>query len=149
MPIIRSATLQDIPSIKSIDQLLFQEDSYPLFVLRQFYDISAKYVKVAEVDGAVAGYIIAHYSPEQAIGWLLSLGVLPNFRGRRLGEQLMAACVEEMANLGAKEIFLTVHPDNASGLHIYTRMGFEVREEQSDYYFDSSPRRLMSRRFSG
>lgn len=143
---IRKAELSDLRAVKAIDQHLFGKDSYPLFVLRQYYDISSDLLKVAEVSGEIAGYILAHYDLQQAQGWLLSLGVLPEHRGSRIGERLMSACVAEMAARGAHKLMLTVHPDNTPGIRIYTRLGFEVREELADYYLDDSPRLLMSRK---
>ncbi|EJF08376.1 hypothetical protein [Pontibacter sp. BAB1700] len=38
-----------------------------------------------------------------------------------------------------------MHPDNAAGISIYTRLGFEVQEQVAGYYLDESPRLLMSR----
>jgi [ribosomal protein S18]-alanine N-acetyltransferase len=61
MLIIRQAQLSDLRDVKAIDQLLFGADSYPLFVLRQFYDISGEYLLVAETESEVVGYMLAHY----------------------------------------------------------------------------------------
>lgn len=38
---IQRATISDIHLIHSIDYQMFKERSFPLFVLRQYYDISA------------------------------------------------------------------------------------------------------------
>lgn len=143
MLIIRQAQLSDLRGVKAIDQLLFGTDSYPLFVLRQFYDISGEYFFVAETDGEIVGYMLAHYDQERSQGWMLSLGVLPAHRGRRIGEKLMAACMGLMETKGAKTLYLTVQPDNAAGISIYNRLGFEVQEEAADYFLDDSPRLLM------
>ncbi|MDX5418063.1 MAG: GNAT family N-acetyltransferase [Hymenobacteraceae bacterium] len=143
---IRKAELADLRPIKAIDQLLFGADSYPLFVLRQFYDISSDYLLVAEISGEVVGYMLANYDQLKSQGWLLSLGVLPTHRGKRIGEKLMAACMGQMESQGVATLYLTVHPDNAAGIGIYTRLGFEVQETLPDYYLDNSPRLLMSRR---
>lgn len=146
MIVIRSAEVADLRAVKAIDLLLFGEDSYPLFVLRQFYDIGAHLIKVAELSGAVVAYILAHHGEQKGQGWLLSLGVLPEHRGKRIGEKLMAACMAEMEKEAISEIFLTVHPENKTGITIYTRLGFEVRAELPDYFLDDRPRLLMGRR---
>ncbi|MBD1396388.1 GNAT family N-acetyltransferase [Pontibacter sp. JH31] len=142
---IRKAELSDLRPIKKIDQLLFGADSYPLFVLRQFYDISGDYLLVAETEGVAVGYILAHFDQLKSRGWLLSLGVLPTHRGRRIGEKLMAASLAQMESQGVTTLYLTVHPDNAAGINIYNRLGFGVQEIIPDYYLDNSPRLLMSR----
>ncbi|WP_299700298.1 N-acetyltransferase [uncultured Pontibacter sp.] len=142
---IRHAQLSDLREVKAIDQLLFGADSYPLFVLRQFYDVTGDYLLVAETAGELVGYMLAHYNQDKSLGWLLSLGVLPAHRGKRIGEKLMAACIGQMETKGVATLYLTVHPDNAAGISIYTRLGFEVKEEVADYYLDGSPRLLMSK----
>ncbi|WP_299986523.1 N-acetyltransferase [uncultured Pontibacter sp.] len=145
---IRKAELADLKAVKAIDQLLFGADSYPLFVLRQFYDITGEYLLVAETGGEVVGYMLAHLDKGNRKGWLLSLGVLPAHRGKRIGEKLMAATMASMEKQGASILYLTVHPDNAAGISIYTRLGFAEEQEEADYYLDNSPRLLMSRRIS-
>lgn len=145
MIIIRKAEQHDLRTVKAIDQLLFGQDSYPLFVLRQFFDITGDYLLVAETEGEIVGYILAHYDPSRLEGWLLSLGVPPAHRGKRIGEKLMAACMGQMEMQGAAILYLTVHPDNAAGIGIYTKLGFAVQEKPADYFLDGSPRLLMSR----
>jgi [ribosomal protein S18]-alanine N-acetyltransferase len=140
---IRNARLDELPTIKAIDQQLFGKESYPLFVLRQFYDTAPDYLLTAEYSGQVAGYMLAHYDSSRAVGWLLSLGVLPEQRGKRIGEKLMAACMARLEAQGATTLYLTVHPSNAAGIHIYSRLGFAVAEAFPDYYFDGTPRLLM------
>lgn len=142
---IRKAELRDLKAVKAIDQLLFGADSYPLFVLRQFYDITGDYLLVAETGGEVIGYMLSHLDQAKSQGWLLSLGVLPAHRGERIGEKLMAASMAAMEKQGASILYLTVHPDNAAGISIYTRLGFEMQEQVAGYYLDESPRLLMSR----
>ncbi len=140
---IRNARLEELPAIKALDQQLFGKESYPLFVLRQFYDTAPDYLLVAESAGQVAGYMLASYDASRALGWLLSLGVLPEHQGKRIGEKLMAACMAKLEAQGATTLYLTVHPNNATGIHIYSRLGFTVEEALPDYYFDGTPRLLM------
>lgn len=145
---IRKAELSDLKVIKSIDQLSFGADSYPLFVLRQFYDITGDHLLVAETGGEVVGYMLSHLDVAHSKGWLLSLGVLPAHRGKRIGENLMTATVALMEDKGATMLYLTVHPDNATGISIYTRLGFEIQEQLTDYYLDNSPRLLMTKKIT-
>lgn len=142
---IRKAELSDLRAVKAIDAHSFGADSYPLFVLRQFYDITGDYLLVAESGGEVVGYLLSHLDHENTKGWLLSLGVLPAHRGKRIGEKLLAATLALIEAKGVAVLYLTVHPNNVAGISIYTRLGFTVQEEVADYYLDHSPRLLMSR----
>ncbi|PKV75235.1 GNAT family N-acetyltransferase [Pontibacter ramchanderi] len=145
MVTIRKAELSDLKAVKTIDELLFGADSYPLFVLRQFYDTTGDYLLIAETGGQVAGYMISHLEQESRKGWLLSLGVLPAHRGKGIGQKLMAATIASLEAKGATMLYLTVHPANAAGISIYTRLGFVEREQVADYYLDGSPRLIMSK----
>src|SRR5690348_14660558 len=53
---------------------------------------------VAEIDTKVAGTIMAGYDGHR--GWIYSLAVLPEFRGRGIGTRLMRHAEECLAALG-------------------------------------------------
>ncbi|WP_114777493.1 GNAT family N-acetyltransferase [Botryobacter ruber] len=143
MLIIREAKLEDLKVVHQLEEELFGQHSYPLFVLRQLFDITNDLFLIAEVSGAVAGYAIGHYNAEQEEGWLLSLAVHPVHRGKRIGEQLTATLAEALKAKGARTMLLTVHPENAPALRIYQQAGFTTTQLYPDYYLDNSPRWLM------
>lgn len=141
---IQPATLADLKTVKHIDETLFGADTYPMFVLRQLYDITAGLLKVAVVENQVVGYAIAHLDHETGNAWFLSLGVLPNFRGRGIGELLTKTLLQEVSTKGANKALLTVHPDNQAGISIYKRLGFKEKSTTPDYYLDNTPRIVMA-----
>ncbi|RDV14828.1 N-acetyltransferase [Pontibacter diazotrophicus] len=141
--IIRAAEIEDIKQIKAIDQLLFEDESYPIFALRQLHDITNGLMKVAELDKEIVAYGIGHYNNEKQEAWFLSLGVLPCYRGRKIGERLTSDMVEDVKAMGASSIYLTVHPENEHGINIYEKLGFETQQAAENYYLDHSPRLVM------
>ncbi|MFD2998936.1 GNAT family N-acetyltransferase [Pontibacter toksunensis] len=140
---IRAADIDDLPQVRKIDQLLFQEESYPVFALRQLLDITNGLMKVVEYGKEIVGYAIGHYNSEKQEAWFLSLGVLPGYRGRKFGEKLTADLMEEVKAMGAMTIKLTVHPENIPGINIYQALGFKAQETATNYYLDHSPRLIM------
>lgn len=143
---IREAGPDDLRTIQDIDQSLFGSESYPLFVLRQFLDITNGLLKVAEVEEEVIGYSIGHFNTETSEGWMLSLAVLPEFRGKEIGQQLSSHLIREIEEKGADKIFLTVHPDNNPAIRTYEKLGFVRHQHKKDYYQDNSPRIVMLRK---
>lgn len=143
---IREAGPDDLRTIQDIDQSLFGSESYPLFVLRQFLDITNGLLKVAEVEKEVIGYSIGHYNTETSEGWMLSLAVLPEYRGKEIGQQLSCHLIREIEEKGADKIFLTVHPDNNPAIKTYEKLGFVRHQHKKDYYQDNSPRIVMLRK---
>ncbi|MCC9168291.1 GNAT family N-acetyltransferase [Pontibacter harenae] len=140
---IRKANLDDLLAIRKIDKHLFNYESYPVFVLRQFLDITNGLVKVAALAEETVGYTIGHYNQETAEAWVLSLGVMPGHRGKQIGQKLQQELLNDIAAKGASKITLTVHPENASAIRIYEKSGFVKTEAQQDYYLDGTPRLLM------
>lgn len=146
MIIIRKVTLDELPVVHKIETLSFAEGSYPLFVLRQLFDISENYFLVAEEDGHILGYAIGNLSTNDVQGWLLSLGVHPDVRGQNIGKSLTKKLTLILEDNGAKEICLTVHPDNFSAVKLYKDLGFEILNSEDNYYLDNAPRYLMKKK---
>jgi ribosomal protein S18 acetylase RimI-like enzyme len=91
---------------------------------------------LAHVDGALAGYAIAHVAPlretwiydtwqtGERIGELESIGVLPERRGRGIGSALLDAVDREFAALGVDDVILGVLPGNTDAMRLCARRGF-------------------------
>lgn len=56
----------------------------------------------------------------------LGMGLLPDYRGRRLGERLMAQCLTLARQVGITRVELEVRQDNLRAVALYTRLGFAV-----------------------
>ena len=68
-----------------------------------------------------------------------TLGVVPEFRGRGIGQKLLSACLAQAFELGCRSCRLTVATTNASALNIYRRAKFEVTEKTSSFRKDFLP----------
>jgi ribosomal protein S18 acetylase RimI-like enzyme len=85
---------------------------------------------VAEVDGAVAGFVLL--GPSALPGdWpagtveLRTLYVLPDHQGLRLGTQLLDWAIETARARGASHLALSVFVDNHRARSMYQRYGFD------------------------
>lgn len=146
---LRKATLDDLKSVHEIESASFNEGSYPLFVLRQFLDISEDYFLVAVKDEKILGYVLGNLSHKLVQGWILSLGVHPEARGKQIGTALTEKLIALLENNNAMEISLTVHPNNTSAIRIYEALDFEIILESENYYLDNETRFLMKRKTAG
>ena len=77
---------------------------------------------VLEVDGAVAGTVMAGYEGHR--GWLNYLAVDPAARGRGLGRALMAEAERLLRERGCPKINLQVRRENREAIAFYERIGF-------------------------
>jgi ribosomal protein S18 acetylase RimI-like enzyme len=93
-------------------------------------------VLLANVDGALVGYAVAHMMPVretwiydtwetgERIGELEAIGVLPEHRGKGIGSALLDAVDRELEALGVKDVILGVLPGNTDAMRLYARRGF-------------------------
>ena len=118
---------------------------------REATQYSWQYALVAEVDGAAAGAIVGYdgahlgelregtfavlrerlgrvpsISDETEAGeyYLDSVGVLPEFRGRGVGQALIAAFCDRAFARGYERVGLIVDYDNPNAERLYTSLGF-------------------------
>ena len=143
---VREVTIEELDKVAEIDRNAFPEMSYPLFVLRQFFDICKGYFLVAtDENGDLAGYTLGNLDLNNKKGWVLSLAVQKNQRSGGTGFQLTGSLIENLEKNGAQEIFLTVTPHNESAVRLYKKLGFQEIGTDSNYYCDGEERVLMKK----
>jgi len=84
---------------------------------------------VALADGEVIGWcdIRRHIFPSHAHRGTLGMGILPAYRSRGAGRQLIGAALANAREIGLTRVELSVHADNARAIALYEKVGF-VRE---------------------
>lgn len=83
---------------------------------------------VAEDDGKIVGWcdVCRHSRPVSLHVGTLGIGLLPDYRGKGLGRQLMQATMDAAIANGMTRIELTVREDNANAILLYKSLGFEI-----------------------
>lgn len=85
---------------------------------------------VAEVDGAVVGYLtLTHPTPLPENAHVFSIEgftVAPDHRGRGVGQALLSAAREVAAQRGGTKLSLRVLSGNKRAIRAYTAAGFSV-----------------------
>jgi ribosomal protein S18 acetylase RimI-like enzyme len=130
--VIRRARAADAEALLPLlDQL-----GYPLAggdvarVLEELLDDPAHLVLVAEEDGRVVGYVNANFRSQlhhlAPVGTIDELVVDEEFRGRRIGERLVEAVLEEGRRRGADVVEVTTHERRERARAFYRRCGFEA-----------------------
>lgn len=79
---------------------------------------------VGIVDGQIVATVMAGYEGHR--GWLNYLGVLPAFRGRGLGREIVMEAERKLRESGCAKINLQVRSDNAEVIEFYRRIGFSM-----------------------
>ncbi|MEV4555845.1 GNAT family N-acetyltransferase [Kitasatospora sp. NPDC049285] len=132
---IRPAVLPDEQAIRDIDQVIWSPISEvsekpaadaPVFDRRH---TPAQYL-LAEWGGRVVGYVRqvppTPLESNAHVRQIQGLGVLPEARGRGVGDALLAAAGEAARAAGARRLTLRVLAHNAPARRLYERNGFQV-----------------------
>jgi len=94
-------------------------------------------VVVAERDGAVVGYGVAHVIAGESE--VITIGVAPEHRRGGVGRALLAALVE-----GCERAFLEVRAGDAAANGLYAAFGFVEAGRRAGYYADGEDAVVMA-----
>ena len=94
--------------------------------------------QIAVIDGAPAGRIIVHRTADAVV--LVDIALMPEHRGKGLGEMLLRDLLEESASRHLP-VRLQVLKNN-SAAHLYERLGFvKTGEDQMYWHMERQPER--------
>jgi ribosomal protein S18 acetylase RimI-like enzyme len=83
------------------------------------------------IDGEIIGSVRLELLPDK--GGVYALEVLPGYRGRGYGRELLNWSIATLISMGAKTVILQVDTDNDRALNLYTSCGF--KEESAMLYY--------------
>ena len=100
---------------------------------RRYLKDDPRSVAVALDGDTVAGLISldVERSADEGRGWISFLYLLPEFRGKRYGVQLLGYASSHYAKLGRNKISLSVSYNNDYGMDFYHHVGFRTYAEAS------------------
>ena len=123
----------DFEEIWRLDQICFAHGiAYTRPELRHFLLAKTAVTIVAEMEGKIAGFLIADVHKQH--GHIITIDIHPEHRRARLGTQLMEAAEARMRGLGVTEIALEVAVDNEPAIAFYKRHGFTTLKTIPRYY---------------
>lgn len=131
----RLAAVDDIRNLHHIESRSF---SSPWPEGAFYNDIAhnrfASYVFI-EVDGIQAGYCGVWIILDEA--HVTNIAILPEFRGRKLGEKLLCKMMNLAKEAGAKTMTLEVRVSNHVAKSLYKKLGFQEGGIRRGYYTDN------------
>lgn len=137
---IRRMTMDDIPAVVAIDRLSFPnpwpERSYSYELKQNPY--SRLFVAEAH-DGdyeQIVGFIGFWFVIDEA--HISTLAVHPGFRGRQIGDRLLARALACVREVGGCLVSLEVRESNVAALKLYQKYGFEAVGRRKRYYRDNN-----------
>ena len=150
---IRKASVADIEGLVASSTGLFREDGatrdhlrnpeWPKFNAANYENGNLTnpdmFVLVAEYDGAVVGHLTGAFYPASPMwiaprGHLISMHVMPQWRGQNVGGRLVEQFKAWAKEKGAVQLRVTAYTANEGAIRFYQRQGFIPLE--STFAFD-------------
>jgi ribosomal protein S18 acetylase RimI-like enzyme len=91
-----------------------------------FFDAESSFVALDRVSRATVGVLLCSRVRDD-VGHVTQVCVVPELRGKGLGEALIAACVGNLARRQFSKLSLTVTEANTRAVKLYERLGFETK----------------------
>jgi ribosomal protein S18 acetylase RimI-like enzyme len=131
MKSIRPATPADASAIHALGQHVSEFSVnqqtvtfWPLETLQRALASDDVYAHVAEVDGALCGFIIATYVSGLGKATIENIYVDPHRRGKGIGDDLLAALLQALQTEGCQYVATLVPADAEGATNLYEHAGF-------------------------
>jgi ribosomal-protein-alanine N-acetyltransferase len=131
---IRDFAEPDLPAVVAIERRIFS-DAWPESFFRAELSQAMAWARVAEADGALAGYLLAWVGA--GAGHVGNLGVLPEARRRGVARALLEDLLEHAGAAGAANLTLEVRVSNFAAQALYRAVGFRLAGLRRGYYRDT------------
>ena len=130
---VRELEIDDLAPVFHLGEELFTSNSYP-YLYRTWdqweviglYNTDPEYCLVAEIQGQIAGFILGTVISKATwtYGYILWLGVSPDFQRRGVGDALVDKLIERMVEDVARFMLVDTDPANTPAVNFFNRKGF-------------------------
>ena len=140
----RLAQPGDIDEIVRLEERCFPTEPWSRQMFTEELENDLALFVVAEVDGRIAGYLIAWIivPMECQVG---SIAVLPEYRRQGIARQLLGIMLQTCREAGTPDAYLEVRVSNTAAIELYRSLGFAQDGLRKAYYQDGEDAITMAR----
>ncbi|BCB02111.1 ribosomal protein S18-alanine N-acetyltransferase [Bacillus sp. KH172YL63] len=138
---IRFMTVDDLDAVMAIENQSFSIPWSRDAFLNEIEQNHLSTYLVAEEDERVVGYCGVWLVVDE--GHITNVAVLPDYRGRGVGEALMRKLMDVAGECGARTMTLEVRVTNGAAQHLYRKLGFQDGGIRKRYYSDNQEDALV------
>ncbi|WP_322792469.1 GNAT family N-acetyltransferase [Bellilinea sp.] len=129
--LIEKAGWRDFLDLYHLEKVVFEQDAWPWFDLLVVL-IFPGFVRLKAVsNGHMIGFVAGELRRGDGAGWVVTLGVLPEYRRKGIGHALLRQCEYQ---LNSKRIRLCVRKSNLPALKLYQQEGYVIYTTWLNYY---------------
>jgi ribosomal-protein-alanine N-acetyltransferase len=142
---ITSASILDLGALRHLEQVCFPKDAWPLLDLIAVLSFPGVVRLKAIEKGQMVGFIAGDPRPNEGLGWIATIGVLPEHRGKGIGRALLDACEQQMS---LPRVRLSVRQTNYEAIRMYEKASYRSVDHWLHYYNDGEDGLVMEKRIS-
>lgn len=131
--VIQTANWRDLNALRHLESECFPLDAWPLWDLVGVLTLGNIVRLKAVVNGRMVGFIAGDLRREENMAWIATLGVLPEYRRRGIGNTLLLECE---ARLDVARVRLSVRRSNSVAIRLYERLNYHLIDTWVGYYLD-------------
>lgn len=130
--ILRKATNADAKEIAWQNSIYFNiEFKEEVTIIPEEEEKLGTTIYIAEVKGKIIGKV--HLGINGQVGGIYGLGILPEYRGKGYGRDLLISAIEKLKEQNLKDIMLQVVVANKRALNLYKSCGFQETSTMNYY----------------
>jgi len=144
----REANAFDLPVFVSLDKELFPYSPWSASQYKEEFSAPTRHFVVAVDESQdIIGYA-GVFAPGQAEADILTVGVVPEHRGKGIAKALMALITDWAKAQGAIAMMLEVKIDNPEAIGLYESLGYSKLNVRKDYFGAGLDAQVMRLEFS-
>ena len=130
----RDANSFDLPVFVSLDKELFPYSPWSTSQYKEEFSSPTRHFVVAvDAEQSIVGYA-GVFAPGAAEADILTVGVVPEHRGKGIAKALMALITDWARAKGTTAMMLEVKIDNAEAIGLYETLGYSKLNIRKDYF---------------
>ena len=130
----RQANAFDLPVFVSLDKELFPYSPWSASQYKEEFSAPTRHFVVAlDDEHSIIGYA-GVFAPGGAEADVLTVGVVPNHRGKGIARHLMALITDWAREQGSTAMMLEVKVDNQDAIGLYEALGYSELNTRKDYF---------------
>ena len=130
----REANAFDLPVFVSLDKDLFPYSPWSASQYKEEFSSPTRHFVVAvDEEQKILGYA-GVFAPGAVEADILTVGVVPEQRGKGIATALMALITEWATAQGSTAMMLEVKVDNAEAIGLYESLGYSTLNIRKDYF---------------
>lgn len=139
--LIRMMSADDIDNVMEVEHNAFSMPWSRRAFENEMYNNQFAHYLVAEVGGKIVGYCGVWIVIDEA--HVTNIAVHSRYRGRKIGQELLANLMELAYTYGGRTMTLEVRETNETARNLYDKFGFVPGGVRKNYYMDNNENAIV------